>query len=120
MRRGIMRNLNYKPSLLVLFIIFVTGASLVFAGQSQQKPGPKETASAADAEKNAAAQTALNQIVEKIVAKETALGATMKGMHPLVETYIQNLDKDDALAFHPTGDQYFLGKLQFNPGSIHE
>ena len=113
-----MRNLIYRPSLFVLLIICLTGASLVFAGQSQQK---SETASApADAAKNAAAQTAVNQIIEKIVARETALGATMKGMHPLVETYIQNLDKDDALAFHPTGDQYFLGKLQFNPGAIHE
>src|ERR1051326_6365745 len=118
MPRGIMRNLIYRPSLFVLLIICLTGASLVFAGQSQQK---SETASApADAAKNAAAQTAVNQIIEKIVARETALGATMKGMHPLVETYIQNLDKDDELAFHPTGDQYFLGKLQFNPGAIHE
>ena len=116
-----MRNLNYKPSLLVLIIICVISTGLVFAGQSQQKSGSKQTApGSADATKNTAAETAVNQIIEKIVAKETALAATMKSMHPLVETYIQTLDKDDALAFHPTGDQYFLGKLQFNPGSIHE
>jgi hypothetical protein len=44
----------------------------------------------------------------------------MKTMHPLVETYIQNLDKDDELAFHPSGDQYFLGKLDFNPAAVRE
>src|SRR5690242_3387466 len=116
-----MLNLNYKPSLLALIIICAANTGLVFAGQSQQKPGSKQTASApADATKNTAADTAVNQIIEKVVANETALGATMKNMHPLVETYIQTLDKDDQLAFHPTGDQYFLGKLLFNPGSIHE
>jgi hypothetical protein len=115
-----MRNLNFKPLLLIL-IICVISTGLVFAGQSQQPSGSKQAASApADTAKTAAAETAVNQIIEKIVAKETALGATMKNMHPLVETYIQTLDKDDELAFRPTGDQYFLGKLQFNPGAIKE
>src|SRR5207237_2411273 len=49
-----------------------------------------------------------------------ALGKTMKDMHPIVETYIQNLEKDDELAFHPTGDQYFLGKLDYKPAAIKE
>src|SRR5579862_2063743 len=120
MRRGIRRNVNFKRLLLV-FITCVISTGLVFAQQPQQRPGSKQPAAAtADAGKNSAAEAAVNQMVEKIVAKETALSAAMKGMHPLVETYIQTLDKDDELAFHPTGDQYFLGKLQFNPGSIHE
>ena len=62
----------------------------------------------------------MSQIIEKFLARETALGVTMKDMHPLVETYIQNLEKDDELAFHPTGDQYFLGKLDYKPTSIKE
>src|SRR5215510_11829622 len=105
-----MRNLIYKPSLLILMICVIS-TGLVFAGQAKQPSGSKKAAATpADASKNTAAEAAVNQIVEKIVARETALTATMKGMHPLVETYIQNLDKDDELAFHPTGDQYFLGK----------
>src|SRR5207237_5471425 len=56
----------------------------------------------------------------KFVTRETALRATMKNMHPIVETYIQNLEKDDELAFHPSGDQYFLGKLDYKPSSIKE
>src|SRR5438309_972482 len=115
-----MRNLIFRPSLLILMICVIS-TGLVFAGQSQQPSGSKQAAATtADTGKNTAAEAAVNQMVEKIVAREAALAATMKGMHPLVETYIQTLDKDDELAFHPTGDQYFLGKLQFNPGSIKE
>ena len=102
-------------------MICVISTGLVFAGQSTQKSASKQTApTPPDTTKNAAAEAAVNQIVEKVIARETALGGTMRDMHPLVETYLQNLDKDDDLAFRPTGDQYFLGKLQFNPGAIRE
>ena len=119
-----MHNVNYRLSFLVFVIASLTTASLMFAGQSSQPAqatGSKQDASApAEAAKPAAAETAVSQIIEKFLARETALGVTMKDMHPLVETYIQNLEKDDELAFHPTGDQYFLGKLDYKPSSIKE
>ena len=119
-----MHNVNYRLSFLVFVIASLTTASLMFAGQSSQPAqatGSKQDASApAEAAKPAAAETAVSQIIEKFLARETALGVTMKDMHPLVETYIQNLEKDDELAFHPTGDQYFLGKLDYKPTSIKE
>jgi hypothetical protein len=55
----------------------------------------------------------MSQIIDRFVRNESGMAAKMKGMHPLVETYLQNLDKDDQLAFHPAGDNYFLGKLDF-------
>ena len=42
------------------------------------------------------------------------MATRMRTLHPLVETYLQSLDKDDELAFRPTGDKYFLGKLDFS------
>ena len=87
------------------------GTGLMFGQSSQQAPGSKQAVSGpADTKTSTSAEAAANQIIDKIVAKEAALGATMKEMHPLVETYLQTLEKDDELAFHPTGDQYFLGK----------
>jgi len=117
-----MRNINYKLSFLVFVITSLITASLIFAGQSsQQAPGSKQGApAAADRTQSTSAETAVSQIVEKFVTKEAALSATMKEMHPLVETYIQNLEKDDELAFHPTGDRYFLGKLDYKPTAIKE
>src|SRR5690242_14826872 len=117
-----MRNLNYKLSFLIVLIVSLIGSGLLFAGQSP-KPGsePKQAATApADNAKTDAATAAVNQMIDKIIEKETALGQTMRNMHPLVETYVQSLDKDDELAFHPTGDRYFLGKLDFNPEVIKE
>src|SRR5438093_1317732 len=117
-----MRNVNYKLSFLILITMSLISSGLIFAGQStKQESGTNQAATeSAQSAKTEAATAAVNQMVDKIIAKENALGASMKNMHPLVETYVQSLDKDDDLAFHPTGDRYFLGKLEFNPDVIKE
>jgi len=105
-----MRNLKLKTLTFVVVLLFVTGG-LVFAAQApQQKPSaaPPPPAAAADA-----ANAQVNQILDRIIAREAIMAATMKNMHPLVETYLQSLDKDNDLAFRPVSDQYFLGKLDF-------
>src|SRR5437868_3644227 len=96
-----MRNVNLKTSIFIL-VVSLLSSGLVFA---QTAP----TSSAASAE-----ATSVSQIIDRIVGREAVLAAKMRGMHPLVETYLQSLDKDDELAFRPTGDNYFLGKLDFN------
>jgi len=106
-----MRNLNSKTLTFVFVLLFVTG-SLVFAEQAPKQNPPAAAppaASAADAKANAQ----MNQILDRIIGRESVLAAQMKNMHPLVETYLQSLDKDDNLAFRPAGDEYFLGKLDF-------
>ena len=115
-----MRNINYKLSFLIVLIVSLVSSGLLFAGQSpKQDSATKQPAAAtSDNAKTEAATAAVNQMIDKIIAKENALGQAMRNMHPLVETYVQSLDKDDELAFHPTGDRYFLGKLDFNPEAI--
>jgi len=90
--------------------LFLTTAGLGFAGQVPQQNPPAATpvtASATDA-------TTVSQIIDRVVGREAILSAKMRTMHPLVETYLQSLDKDDDLAFRPVSDQYFIGKLDFN------
>jgi hypothetical protein len=105
-----MRNVHFKFAF-ALLIVSLIGAGLVFAGQTapQKQPAPTQAAPAAPVNGVSA-----NQIVDRIVGREAVMAAKMKNLHPLVETYLQNLDKDDDLAFHPTGDKYFIGKLDFN------
>jgi hypothetical protein len=106
-----MRNLNFKTLVFVFVLFFVTG-SLVFAAQAPKQNPPAAAppaASAADATANAQ----MNQLLDRIIGREAVLVAQMKTMHPLVETYLQSLDKDNDLAFRPAGDEYFLGKLDF-------
>ena len=57
-----------------------------------------------------------DQTVDRVVERERAFVTTMKGMHPLAETYIQNLHEDADHTVKPVSDQYFLGRLDLNEG----
>jgi len=57
-----------------------------------------------------------DQTVERVVERERRFVVTMKRMHPLAETYIQNLHQDDDHNVEPVNDQYFLGRLDLNHG----
>ena len=54
--------------------------------------------------------SALSQIVDRIVTTEKAEMNSLKPFTPLVETYIQNLRGDNNLGSVPAGDKYFLGR----------
>ena len=60
--------------------------------------------------------SALNQIVDRIVTTEQAEMNSLKPFTPLVETYIQNLRGDNNLGPVPAGDRYFLGRALFAKG----
>jgi len=107
-----MRNLNYKISLCV-FVVFLVCGGLVFAAQTPQQNPSATPAPAPQATADTTAANSMSQIIDRIVRSEAGMATKMRGMHPIVETYLQNLDKDDQLSFHPSGDNYFLGKLDF-------
>src|SRR5207248_9550906 len=92
-------------------IISLVGTGLVFAQQDQAPPTPITAVATTPAPADA---VSINQVIDKIIGREAVTASKMRGLHPLVETYLQSLDKDDELAFHPVGDRYFLGELDFN------
>ena len=51
-----------------------------------------------------------DQTVDRVVERERGFVVTMKRMHPLAETYIQNLREDNDHNVEPVSDQYFLGR----------
>src|ERR1700678_3900455 len=57
-----------------------------------------------------------DQPVDRVVERERGFVVTMKRMHPLAETYIQNLHEDSDHNVEPASDQYFLGRLDLNGG----
>jgi hypothetical protein len=57
----------------------------------------------------------MEQITDKVVSQERLIIKRLTSYRPLMETYLQRLEKHDELAFVPVGDQYFLGKLEFTP-----
>ena len=54
-----------------------------------------------------------DQAVDRIMANERALAATMRHYSPMVETYLQRMQPDATLGFVPAEDRYFLGRVQF-------
>src|SRR5580693_3849708 len=54
--------------------------------------------------------SALDQIVDRIISTEQTEMNSLKPFTPLVETYIQNLRGDANLGSVPAGDKYFLGR----------
>jgi hypothetical protein len=72
------------------------------------------TAIAAD--NKASAPVSFDQTIDRVVERERAFAVTMKRMHPLAETYIQNLHEDGDHNVEPVNDQYFLGRIDLNNG----
>jgi hypothetical protein len=58
----------------------------------------------------------LNDVMDHVVEREHYFMAEMRHMHPMVETYLQDLKNDKDGNGIPTKDQYFLGRLDMSDG----
>jgi hypothetical protein len=58
----------------------------------------------------------LNDVLDRVVQREHLFMAQMRHMHPLVETYLQDLKNDSDGNTTPVKDQYFLGRLDMTDG----
>jgi hypothetical protein len=102
---------------LVCCVVFVfSGTSL---GQtSPATPEPQLATRDAASEQATAAANSFDQMIDKTIEREHFFMAQMKQLHPLVETYIQNLKQDkDIDAPVPVSDVYFLGRLDMSEGA---
>jgi hypothetical protein len=55
--------------------------------------------------------TTMDQVVDRFIEREHALMKALSTLTPVVETYLQNLTADPQLGSVPTGDHYFLGRM---------
>ena len=60
------------------------------------------------------APVSFDQMVDRVIQREHLFMETMKKLHPLAETYIQNIREDKEHNVTPTSDTYFLGRLDVN------
>jgi hypothetical protein len=64
------------------------------------------------------AAASFDQVIDRAIEREHFFMAQMKRLHPLVETYLQNLKDDKELgAPVPASDVYFLGRLDMSDGT---
>jgi hypothetical protein len=59
--------------------------------------------------------TTFNDVLDHVVQREHYFMAQMRHMHPMVETYLQDL-KNDGSNVIPIKDQYFLGRMDMSDG----
>ena len=99
----------------VLTLSLVCCATFMF---SQGPPGPQLQTRDATAQKASASAASFDQVIDRAIEREHFFMAQMKQLHPLVETYIQNLKQDKDLdAPVPVSDVYFLGRLDMSEGT---
>ena len=85
---------------------------------AQTSPVPQLSTRDAATQQASAAASSFDQVVDRAVEREHLFLAQMKQLHPLVETYLQNLKQDkDLNAPVPASDVYFLGRLDMREGT---
>ncbi len=86
--------------------------------QDAVSPVAPATVSSTPAQSNESAPPAatLNDVLDRVVQREHFFIAQMRHMHPLVETYLQNLKTDSSGYSEPISDEYFLGRLDMSEG----
>jgi hypothetical protein len=84
-------------------------------GQAPPEPQLQTRDAAAQPASSAAG---FDQVVDRAIEREHFFMAQIKQLHPLVETYLQNLREDKDLgAPVPISDVYFLGRLDMSEGT---
>src|SRR6266852_4136241 len=85
---------------------------------AQAPPAPQLSTRDAATQQASAVAATFDQVVDRAVEREHFFMAQMKQLHPLVETYLQNLREDkDLNAPVPVSDVYFLGRLDMSEGT---
>jgi hypothetical protein len=104
-------------------LLLALAGSLAAAQDSPSSVGRSETASSPSVSiAPAPAQSAppaatLNDVMDRVVQREHYFIAQMRHMHPMVETYLQDLKNDADGHPDPVKDQYFLGRLDMSEGT---
>lgn len=61
--------------------------------------------------------TTFNEVLDRVVEREHYFLAQMRHMHPMVETYVQDLKTENSGDIVPVHDRYFLGRLDLSEGA---
>jgi hypothetical protein len=106
-----------------LVAIALTCVPLVVAQDSPSVPAEPSASPTATVSTTPATRAALpipstfNDVMDRVVQREHYFVAQMGHMHPMVETYIQDLKTENSEDIVPVNDRYFLGRLDMSDGT---
>lgn len=102
----------------LLTLSLVCCVAFLWAQTSSTPTAPAPQLSTRDTAPPATPATSFDQVVDRAIEREHFFIAQMKQLHPLVETYLQNLKQDKELDIPvPRSDVYFLGRLDMSEGT---
>ncbi len=110
----------FQVGSLSLFLLLAWSLPAVSQDPASSAPPPAAT-NAAPAVQSAEALSSpppasFNDVIDRTVQREHLFVAQMRHMHPMVETYLQDLKIDKDGNPVPVKDQYFLGRLDMSEG----
>jgi hypothetical protein len=94
-------------------LVVIAGSCLLSLPSFAQTPAqtaPSPTSQPAPAARNA------DEALNRAIAAENALLQKLRTVQPVIETYIQEMQRDEDLGARPKTDDYFLGKLDLSKG----
>lgn len=101
--------------------LFLAVSVVAMFGQTATEQHPGFAVRDEAAQQATASAAGFDQVIDRAVEREHFFLAQMKQLHPLVETYLQNLKEDKDLGGPvPTSDVYFLGRLDLSSGSTDD
>jgi len=101
-----------SPRTSFLAVIVVFGLAAVTLGQQTRAQGGAAPAVSAPSP----AAGSFDEVIARVLERERVFNQQILGLHPLIETYLQNLKDDDEMGVIPVSDQYFLGRLDLAEG----
>jgi hypothetical protein len=105
-------------ALLTLSVVFCAASLFVQTSFAQTPPQPELATRDAASQQASTNAASFDQVTDRAIEREHFFMAQMKQLHPLVETYLQNLKEDKDLgAPVPVSDVYFLGRLDMSEGT---
>ena len=122
--REVMSTMNWM--ILALLAVTMTAAAQqpastpqnpqpVAATQPSAAPSDQaQSAQSPQAQASLAPPTTMDQVVDRVIARENDLIKFLSPRTPIVETYLQNLTQDPQLGPIPQDDHYFLGRMDLS------
>src|SRR5437868_8261896 len=105
-----------RPHFAYLSLVLLFAATL--SAQTPAATDPQLSNRDTTSQQAASAAASFDQVIDRAVEREHFFIAQMKTLHPLVETYLQNLrDDKDLKTTVPESDLYFLGRLDMSNGT---
>ena len=113
--------MRHSPVFLIALFLLCALICTTFMIAQAPPQAPQLAARDEATQQASAAAASFDQVVDRMIEREHFFGAQMKQLHPLVETYLQNLKQDKELnAPVPVSDVYFLGRLDMSNGEADD